>query len=114
VPGAHFDAVLDMTHWLTLGVEKQRTTVMFEGDAFLKLSKEGTNVAVFPTTGLFKRAGFTFPDNTERLLKGTALIVEEPVGRGHLVMFANDPMFRGWWRALDRLVLNAALLGPTF
>ncbi|HEY5491949.1 MAG TPA: M14 family zinc carboxypeptidase [Gemmatimonadaceae bacterium] len=114
VPGAHFDAVLDMTHWLTLGVEKQRTTVMFEGDAFLKLSKEGTNVAVFPTTGLFKRAGFTFPDNTERLLKGTALVVEEPVGRGHLVMFANDPMFRGWWRALDRLVLNAALLGPTF
>ena len=114
VPGAHFDAVFDMTHWLTLGVEKQRTTVMFEGDAFLKLSKEGSNVAVFPTTGLFKRAGFTFPDNTERLLKGTALLVEESVGRGHLVMFANDPMFRGWWRSLDRLVLNAALLGPTF
>ncbi|MCX5762470.1 MAG: hypothetical protein NTW72_13370, partial [Gemmatimonadetes bacterium] len=114
VPGAHFDAVFDMTHWLTLGVEKQRTTVMFEGDAFLKLSKEGSNVAVFPATGTLKRAGFTFPDNTERLLKGTALLVEETVGRGHLVMFANDPMFRGWWRALDRLVLNAALLGPTF
>ena len=114
VPGSHFDAVLDMTHWLTLGVEKQRTTVMFEGDAFLKLSKEGSNVAVFPTTGLLRRAGFVFPDNTERLLKGTALLVEETVGRGHLVMFANDPMFRGWWRSLDRLVMNAVLLGPTF
>ena len=114
VPGAHFDAVFDMTHWLTLGVEKQRMTVLVDGDAFLKLSKEGTNVAVFPVTGPLKRAGFTFPDNTERLLKGTALVVEEPVGRGHLVMFANDPMFRGWWRALDRVVMNAVLLGPAF
>jgi len=114
VPGAHFDAVLDMTHWLTLGVEKQRTTVLVDGDAFLKLSKEGSNVAVFPTTGPLKRAGFTFPDNTERLLKGTALVVEEKIGRGHLVMFANDPMFRGWWRALDRVVMNAVLLGASF
>ena len=64
--------------------------------------------------GAIKRAGFTFPDNTERLLKGTALIVHEKIGGGHLVAFANDPMFRGFWRAMDRLVLNAVLLGPTF
>ena len=114
IPGAHFDAVYDMTHWLTLGIERQRTTVLMDGDAFLKLSKEGSNVAVFPATGPLKRAGFAFPDNTERLLKGTALIVEEKVGRGHLVMFANDPMFRGWWRALDRVVMNAVLLGSAF
>ena len=114
VPGTHFDAVFDLTHWLTLGVEKQRTTVLVDGDAFLKLSKEGSNVAVFPVTGPLKRAGFAFPDNTERLLKGTALVVEEKVGRGHLVMFANDPMFRGWWRALDRVVMNAVLLGASF
>jgi hypothetical protein len=114
VPGAHFDAVFDLTHWLTLGVEKQRTTVLVDGDAFVKLSKDGSNVAVFPLTGPLKRAGFTFPDNTERLLKGTALLVEEKVGRGHLVLFANDPLFRGWWRALDRVVMNAILLGPSF
>ncbi|MBW7932318.1 MAG: hypothetical protein H3C62_01640 [Gemmatimonadaceae bacterium] len=114
IPGAHFDVVLDMTHWLTLGVEKQRMTVLMDGDAFLKLSKEGSNVAVFPTSGPLKRAGFTFPDNSERLLKGTALTVEERVGRGHVVMFANDPMFRGWWRALDRVVMNAVLLGGAF
>jgi hypothetical protein len=31
-----------------------------------------------------------------------------------VVLFANDPMFRAWWRALDRLVLNAVLLGGSF
>ena len=114
VPGSHFDVLLDRSHWLTYGYEQQRLTVMLETDTFLKLSKEGSNVGVFPATGPLKRAGFTFPDNTERLLKGTAFLIHEKIGGGHLVAFANDPMFRGWWRALDRLVLNAALLGPSF
>ena len=110
--GSHFDVVLDRTHWLTDGYEQPRLTVMLYGSSFFKLSKEGSNVAVFPTTGLLYRAGFTWPNNTERLLRGTAFLIEEPIGDGHLVMFANDPMFRGWWRALDRLVLNAVVLGP--
>jgi hypothetical protein len=113
LPGTHFDVVLDRTHWLTYGYEDPRLTVMLDGDFFLSLSKDGANVAVFPTNGTLHRAGFIFPDNTERLLRGTALLVEESLGGGHLVAFVNEPMFRGWWRALDRLVLNAVLLGPS-
>jgi hypothetical protein len=87
---------------------------MLSGGTFLKLSREGSNVGVFPSAGRLHRAGFVFPDNTERLLKGTAFLIEEPLGDGHVVLFNNEPMFRGWWRALDRLVLNAVLLGPAF
>jgi hypothetical protein len=112
VPGIHADVLLDRTHWLTAGYEAPRLTVMIEGDLFLKPSKEGANVAIFPTTGPLVRAGFTWPDNTERLLRGTSFLIDEPLGRGHVVLFTNEPMFRGWWRALDRLVLNAMLLGP--
>jgi hypothetical protein len=114
VPGANFDVVLDRTHWLTYGYERPRLTVLFDGDTFLKLSREGANVAVFPATGPLRRAGFVWDDNTERLLRGTAFLVDEPQGDGHVVLFANEPMFRGWWRALDKLLLNAVLLGPTF
>ncbi|HEY0776983.1 MAG TPA: hypothetical protein VGD56_03360, partial [Gemmatirosa sp.] len=114
VPGAMFDAVLDRTHWLTFGYEQPRVTALVEGSTFLRLSREGNNVAVFPRTGAFTRAGFTWPDNTERLLRNTALVVEEPLGRGHVVLFQNDPTFRGWVRSMDRLVLNAVLLGPSF
>ena len=113
LPGSHFDVVLDRTHWLTHGYEAPRITVMLRGSNFYRLSKDGTNVGVFAPTGKLHRAGFIFPDNTERLLRGTAFLVEEPMGQGHVILFANDPMFRGWWRALDRLVLNAVLLGPT-
>jgi hypothetical protein len=114
VPGANFDVVLDRTHWLTYGYDQPRLTVMLDGDTFLKPSKEGSNVAVFAPTGTLTRAGWTWPGNTERLLRGTAMLVDERLGGGHVVLFANEPMFRGWWRALDKAVLNAALLGPSF
>ncbi|MGH7720242.1 MAG: M14 family zinc carboxypeptidase [Gemmatimonadaceae bacterium] len=114
LPGAHFDVVLDRTHWLTYGFEQPRLTVLVTGGGFLKLSREGANVGVFAPTGTLHRAGFIWPDNTERLLRGTAFLIDEPTGRGHVVLFSNEPMFRGWWRALDRLVLNAVLLGPSF
>ena len=112
--GTNFEAVLDRTHWLTFGYSRPRLVALVGGSTFLKLSKEGTNVAVFPSTGTIRRGGFEWPENTERLLRGTALVIEEPVGDGHVVLFANEPMFRGWWRAMDRLVLNGVLLGPTF
>ncbi len=114
LPGSHFDVVLDLTNWVTLGMERQRMPVLVGGSGVLGLSHDGGNVAVFPTTGTLKRGGFTFPDNSERLLRGSAFIVQEKVGRGNVVMFTNDPMFRGWWRALDRMVLNAVLLGSSF
>lgn len=113
VPGAHFDARLDRTHWLTHGYDSLPTlTALVDGGVFLRLSREGTNVAVFPAEGPIHRAGFTWPGNTERLLRNTALVIEEPLGAGRVVLFANEPMFRGWWRALDGLVLNAMVLGP--
>ena len=114
LPGSHFDIVLDRTHWLTGGFEDQRLQVLIDGSSFFTLSKEGANVGVFPKTGKLHRAGFVFPDNTERLLRNSALLIEEPTGSGHVVLFANEPLFRAWWHALDRLVLNAIVLGPSF
>ena len=114
LPGSHFDVVLDRTHWLTSGFEDQRQTVMLDGSAFFTLSKDGANVAVFPKTGKLQRAGWVWPENTERLLRNSALLIEEPTGAGHVVLFANEPFFRAWWHALDRLVLNAIVMGPAF
>jgi len=113
-PGGHYDVVIDRTHWLTYGQETARMTALHGARSTLALAKTGTNVAVFAPSGLLHRAGFTFPDNTERALRNTALVLEEPVGSGHAVLFGNDPTFRGWWRAFDRLLLNAIVLGPSF
>ena len=51
---------------------------------------------------------------TERLLRGTAHVIEEPTGRGHVVLYAEDPNYRGFWRATTRLFFNSFLFQPTF
>jgi hypothetical protein len=113
VPGSLFDVVIDRTHWLTLGFDAPRATALFAGSAFFLPSRTASNVAVFAPDGRLHRAGFIWPD-TERLIRGTSLVIHEPLGSGNVVLFANEPMFRGWWRSLDKLVLNAILLGPAF
>ncbi len=57
-------------------------------------------------------AGFEWPDNTERLLRGTAAVIEEPLGDGHVILTANGPSFRMFWRASTRLWLNGLLYAP--
>ena len=113
-PGGHYDVVVDRTHWLTAGHSAPRLTALASGRGVLGLAKTGTNVLVFAPTGPLLRAGFTFPGNTERALRNSALVIEEPIGDGHVVLFANDPTFRGFWRALDRVLLGAIVLGPAY
>ncbi|HET8714160.1 MAG TPA: hypothetical protein VFM23_10815, partial [Gemmatimonadales bacterium] len=113
IPGAIFRATLDTTHWLTLGYERDRLPVFIDGDVFWKPSKSGSNVAAFsdPEDALLL-SGFTWPDNTVRLLKGSAWSVVENQGSGRVVLFLGDPLFRGFWRGPARLLTNAILVGP--
>lgn len=111
LPGSIFRATLDRTHWLTLGYEGDRLPVYVEGATFWTLSKKGANPVAFVGDSL-ALSGFTWPGNTERLLKGTAWAVVENHGSGRAVLFLTDPLFRGFWRGPARLFTNALLAGP--
>lgn len=112
IPGAIFKATLDTTHWLSLGYERNRIPVFIDGDVFWKPSKGGANVAAFtdPADALVM-SGFTWPDNTARLLKGTTWAVVENQGSGRVVLFLGDPLFRGFWRGPAKMLTNAILMG---
>src|SRR5258708_34194679 len=45
---------------------------------------------------------------------GSVYLVSEPVGRGQVITFADDPDFRLFWRGTLPLFLNAVLYGPSF
>ena len=111
LPGSIFRATLDPTHWLTLGYTGDRLPVFIDGDVFWRPSKGGANPVVFTGDSL-TLSGFTWPGNTERLLKGTAWAVVENQGSGRVVLFLSDPLFRAFWRGPARLVTNAILIGP--
>jgi zinc carboxypeptidase len=113
IPGAIFRATLDTTHWLTMGYERDRIPVFIDGDTFWRPSKGGANAVTFadPVDSLVL-SGFTWPDNTARLLKGTTWAAVENQGAGRVVLFLSDPLFRAFWRGPAKMLTNAILVGP--
>jgi hypothetical protein len=113
IPGAIFRATLDTTQWLTLGYERNKIPVFIDGDTFWRPSKSGANAVSFadPADSLVL-SGFTWPDNTARLLKGSTWAVVENQGSGRVVLFLSDPLFRAFWRGPAKLLTNAILMGP--
>ncbi|MFN0180637.1 MAG: M14 family zinc carboxypeptidase [Gemmatimonadales bacterium] len=111
VPGLIAKATLDRTHWLTFGYQRAELPVLINGDVFMTPSKEGDNPVVLLGDDIIL-AGFTWPNNTERLLKGSAWAVVENVGAGKVILFAEDPLFRAFWRGTAGLFNNALLFGP--
>ena len=115
VPGAIFRATVDRTTPLTYGYEDSTLPVLLDSAFFFRPSKEGTNAAVFAADDRpLRLSGFIWPNNTERLLRGRAYVIEEPTGRGHVVLFAEDPNFRAIFRSTTRLFFNSFLFQPTF
>jgi hypothetical protein len=90
--------------------------VLVDSAYFFLPSKEGTNAVVFKTERdeTLRVAGFEWPQNTERLLRNTAYVIDEPTGHGHVILFAEDPNYRGIWRATTRLFFNSFLFSTVF
>jgi hypothetical protein len=111
VPGAIMRATVDRSTYLTFGYEEKDLPVLLASGYFFRPSKEGTNAVVFgeDASRPLRLSGFVWPDNTERLLRGTAYVIDEPTGRGHVVLYAEDPNFRGIWRSMTRLFFNSII-----
>ncbi|MFQ5550840.1 MAG: M14 family zinc carboxypeptidase, partial [Gemmatimonadales bacterium] len=111
VPGSIFRATLDLEHWLTLGYEANTLPVMINGTGMLTPTEDGDNPVVFVGEGL-ALSGFVWPEETERFLRNSAWATVERFGAGKIVQFADDPLFRAFWRGPARLLTNAMLIGP--
>jgi hypothetical protein len=111
VPGAIMRATIDHTTYLTYGYEDAQIPVLVNSGYFFRPSKEGTNAVIFSPdqNQPLRLSGFVWPNNTERLLRGTAYVIEEHAGRGHVILFAEEPNFRGIWRTTVRLFFNSIL-----
>ncbi len=116
LPGAIMRAKVDRTTYLTYGVDRDEMPVLLASGYFFRYSKEGTNALVFDANPKkpLTISGFVWEGNTERLLKGTAYVIDESMGSGHVVLFAEDPFFRGMTRANTRPFFNAIVFNGVF
>lgn len=106
IPGTVLRVYIDPTHELGYGYGQQDVGVMMTGQTSFVLSSRGHNVARFQKEPLV--AGYGDSILVQRLAE-TAYLVDEPVGKGHVVAYADDPVFRSFWMSMSRSVVNAIL-----
>ncbi|MCG3154763.1 MAG: hypothetical protein DKINENOH_01357 [bacterium] len=112
-PGALLRVLLEPAHWLSAGYEDGQTVVMVESRNIytpLTLDK-GVNVGVYAAEDKLIASGFTW-ESSRRQLANKAYLLYQPLGRGHVVAFAEDPNYRAFMDGLNLLFLNAVLFGP--
>ncbi|RMH15509.1 MAG: hypothetical protein D6701_09925, partial [Gemmatimonadetes bacterium] len=115
VPGTILPVRLDPAHPLAFGAgaagDPSRMYVLSGGNGFEPDAGFET-VAYFPED-LHKVSGVISDENLERLDR-SAWLVEKRLGGGRVVLFADDPLFRMFWRSAFQLYVNALLLAPAF
>jgi hypothetical protein len=108
IAGAILRTVLDTTHPLGFGLD-ERMAVLNRTAPVLELTDKGENVAYYPAKEL-KLSGYMNPE-AEKKLAHTAYAIRERKGRGHVILFADSPVFRGFWDSTSRMLVNAIFFG---
>lgn len=108
--GTFLNGTVNTEHWLGFGLPN-KLPVMFWGDkAFMSKHPVKTVVRLTDKDDL-RLSGLLWPEARQRIAD-TTYATTESVGRGQIILFATDPTFRMWLSCMQRLFLNATLLGP--
>ncbi len=108
--GAIFEVDLDITHPLGFGYRDTSVPVYKNNEVFIAPS-ENPYATVAKYTKNAHIDGYVSTDNYDNYLKPSASIIVSKLGGGRVIMFADNPNFRGSWYGTNRLFLNALFLG---
>jgi hypothetical protein len=110
--GALLRVRLDRNHWLTAGLDSELQAIVEGARVFAPLKlNAGRNVGVYETADRLVASGLVWKE-AQPLLAQRAFLMHQPMGRGHVIAFAEDPNYRAFAEATQLLFINAVLLGP--
>ena len=110
IPGAALATELGADHPLVAGLASPPAELFVGREILLATGDPRRDVLRAGADPLL--AGFAWPEAVERLA-GALLVGLQPRGKGAIVLFAQEPAFRLFWRAKLPLFLNAVMLGPS-
>jgi hypothetical protein len=110
IGGAIFAAELDRTHPLGFGYARDWLPVLRRGDVFLKIPN---NPYATPLRYSEKPllSGYISERNAD-ILEGSAGIIVVTVGKGRVVLIADQLNFRAYWYGTNKLFANAVFFAP--
>ncbi len=113
IGGAIFESRIDRTHPLAFGYGRDRIASMKNTTLLLPPPRHPfAAVAVYDEkTPLL--SGFASADNI-RKIAGTPMLLADGIGRGRLILFADEPTFRATFRGTERLFVNSLFFSQVF
>jgi len=97
-------------HWLGFGVDGKLPALIYTDKAYLSKRPVETAARLADEKHL-RLSGLAWPEARARWAQ-SAYLTRERLGKGQLILFSNDPIFRGYTFGTARLLVNAVLLGP--
>ena len=108
--GVILNVDLDITHPLAFGYNDGNIPVYKNNTVYLAPSMNAyATVAKYTKNPHID--GFITEKNMEEYIKPSASLIVSKLGGGRVVLFADNPNFRGSWYGTNRLFLNALFLG---
>ncbi len=106
IPGSIYKVLLDDSHPLSFGYSGNYFLLKQNADLY-EFMKEGWNVGVIKKEN--QVAGFVGNRLKEKIKDGTVIGVQD-LGRGSIVYFADNPIFRSFWENGKLMFANAVFL----
>lgn len=107
IPGAIYKLTLDNTHPLAYGMPQFYYSLKLNDDLYDYLGDDGYNVGIIKKDAY--QAGFVGQKTRAKLTQGMLLGVQQ-TGKGCVVYFADDPLFRDFWENGKLLFGNAVFM----
>lgn len=109
IPGAIFKALIDTTHPIGFGYDRE-LYVMKRSSTPILLPEGALNVGRF-TSDSTEVSGYAAKTKAKKIVEA-AFIVEFRNGRGRVVLMTETVTFRMFWTGLQKLLLNTILFLP--
>ena len=110
IGGVILKADIDLTHPIAFGYNDNSIPVYKNNNVFINKTKNDySSVATYSND--FHIDGYISETNREDFIPGSASIIISKVGSGRVVVFADNPNFRGTWYGTNKLFLNAIFFG---
>ncbi len=109
IGGAIAATIADLSHPLTFGLQRPELPLFRQGTTVLKPSNNPYATPVRYTNEPLM-AGYIGAEQLDAM-RGQPALVAEKQGDGLVVRFANNPLFRGFWRGTEKLFINALFFG---
>jgi hypothetical protein len=106
-PGSIFEVQLDDSHPLAYGYNELYHTLKMDDNVYEFIRESGWNVGVIKKNNYV--TGFTGSAAKEKLKDGVLFGVKD-IGRGEVVILADNPVFRSFWENGKLLFCNAVFM----